>query len=389
VKTTPGRDLSGEPAAGASGAEGGRWPLWVFIASFWTFYGAMITAILRSMLEDTPFGPIVGFSFGGAVLWAALTPALLRLVQRMRSSRAPQPASVALLLVIGLAVAIVVATSVSGIGYVAEEELEAIGFGAMFRYRLPLDSLASLLVVTAGLALSYLEDLHLRQSETVALRAQLMESRLDSLRAQLNPHFLFNTLNAVAGLVTTDPKRVQQILAQLSDLLRYSLAGSADQEITVESELSLLRQYLDILELRYAGFLRTHIASDPSVRDALIPNMILQPIAENALKHGVSRSGGEGWIEAEAMREEDHVVITITDSGPGSGRTGSASEAPRSGGGFGLRHTRERLQQLYGQDGSFRLIPTPAGGMIAELRIPYRTRSASISDHARSAPANV
>src|SRR5690606_1481269 len=158
---------------------------------------------------------------------------------------------VALLLVVGVLVSAVVAAVVSGGAYFAYDELTEIGFVAMFRYRLPVDSMASLVVVTAGLARTYLDDLHLRERETVALRAQLVESRFDSLRAQLNPHFLFNTLNAVAGLATTDPQRVQQILTQLSDLLRHTLTGSADQETTLEAELRLLRQYLDILELRY------------------------------------------------------------------------------------------------------------------------------------------
>jgi len=361
----------------------------VFIALFWACYGGMMTAILLSMLdrESTSFGAIASFSFGGAALWAIVTPGLLRLVRWMQGSPTPRVGRVALLLVVGVLVSAVVAAVVSGGAYFAYDELTEIGFVAMFRYRLPLDAMASLVVVTAGLARTYLDDLYLRQRETVALRAQLVESRLDGLRAQLNPHFLFNTLNAVAGLATTDPRRVQQILTQLSDLLRYTLAGSSEQEITVESELSLLRQYLDILELRYTGFLKTRIESDPAVRDALVPNMILQPLAENALKHGVSRAGGEGWIEARAVREGDHVVLTITDSGPGKPRAGATESRPH-GAGFGLRHTRERLQQLYNGDARFQLIPTPAGGMIAELRIPYRTRVAPPADHAQTVGAH-
>jgi two-component system, LytTR family, sensor kinase len=390
VSSDPRSHPAGDPPPPSSVAAVERPPLGVFIGLFWACYGGMMTAILLSMLdrESTSFGAIAGFSFGGAFVWAIVTPAFLRLVRWMQGSPTPHVGRVALLLVVGVLVASVLATAVSGWAYVAYDQLEAIGFGAMFRYRLPLDAMASLVVVTAGLARTYLDDLHLRQRETVALRAQLVESRLDSLRAQLNPHFLFNTLNAVAGLATTDPKRVQKILTQLSDLLRYTLTGSADQEITVDSELALLRQYLDILELRYTGFLKTHIISDPSVRDALVPNMILQPLAENALKHGVSRAGGEGLIEARATREGDHVVLTITDSGPGKRRRSAPAANQRQGAGFGLRHTRERLQQLYGADGLFQLIPTSEGGMIAELRIPYRSRVATTAEHAAPAQSS-
>src|SRR5690606_29903368 len=139
-----------------------------------------------------------------------------------------------------------------------------------------------------------------RQAEANALRAQLVESRLEMLRAQLNPHFLFNTLNAVSALVAKDPKGVRRMIELLSEMLRHTLDGPSDPEVTVAEELEMLERYLDILEIRFAGRLQTRIVTDPEVRDALVPNLILQPLAENAMKHGVGRNGGHGRIEVEA-----------------------------------------------------------------------------------------
>jgi two-component system LytT family sensor kinase len=191
------------------------------------------------------------------------------------------------------------------------------------------------------------------------------------LRAQLNPHFLFNTLNAVSALATIDPERVQRIIAQLSDLLRYMLAGSTAAEITLEEECALLKRYFEILELRYGEWLSTRIEREPDTAMALVPNLILQPLADNAVKHAIGLAG-EGSIVVRACREGETLVLSVEDSGPGQ-IGGTARSEETGSGGFGLRQAHERLVQLYGNEGSIRLIPTPAGGMVAEISIPFHT----------------
>lgn len=132
------------------------------------------------------------------------------------------------------------------------------------------------------------------------------------------------------------------------------------------------------MELRYEGWLETSISSQPDLLEALVPNLILQPLAENALTHGVGRAGGVGFIRAEARREGESLVLTVLDSGPGNAKERQeAGHRPRRGGGFGLQHTRERLQELYGSSQSLTLTPDPVGGMIAEIRIPYHTEAIS------------
>ncbi|HTK49989.1 MAG TPA: histidine kinase [Gemmatimonadaceae bacterium] len=207
------------------------------------------------------------------------------------------------------------------------------------------------------------------QAQSAGLHAQLADARLVVLRTRLNPHFLFNTLNAVSALVASDPKAGRDMIALLSELLRHALAESREQEIPLREEVRLLRLYLEILEIRYQGQLRTEVTADAGVHDALVPNMILQPLVENAMKHGIDRAGGHGAIEVRASRAGDDLVLTVRDTGP---RDDSAPSPASTG--IGLRITRERLAELYGTEQRLELTSTPGGGMTARVVLPYHER---------------
>jgi LytS/YehU family sensor histidine kinase len=206
------------------------------------------------------------------------------------------------------------------------------------------------------------------QAQSAGLHAQLADARLVVLRTRLNPHFLFNTLNAVSALVASDPKAGRDMIALLSELLRHALAESREQEIPLREEVRLLRLYLEILEIRYQGQLRTEVTADAGVHDALVPNMILQPLVENAMKHGVDRAGGRGTIEVLADRVGDDLVLTVRDTGPVDAGAPSSGSA-----GLGQRLPRERLAELYGTEQRLELTPSPGGGMTARVVLPYRT----------------
>lgn len=206
------------------------------------------------------------------------------------------------------------------------------------------------------------------QAQSAELQAQLAEARLHVLRARLNPHFLFNTLNAVSALVAKDPRGVRDMIALLSELLRHALAETSDHELPLRDELRLMRLYLEILEIRYQGQLRTVIVADPDVQDALVPNLILQPLVENAMKHGIDRAGGHGTIEVRAERRGDELVLLVRDTGPGVDPS-----PPSRTGGVGLRLTRDRLAELYGGDQCLALEPLAEGGMRASITLPYHT----------------
>jgi two-component system LytT family sensor kinase len=208
------------------------------------------------------------------------------------------------------------------------------------------------------------------QAQSAELHAQLSEARLAMLRTQLNPHFLFNTLNAVSALVAKDPRGARDMIALLSQLLRYALKESREQEIPLHEELRLLRLYLEILEIRYQGQLRTLVTVAPDAHEALVPNLVLQPLVENAMKHGIDRAAGHGSIEVRARRSGDDLVLTVRDSGPGD----DTPVPGESGGGVGLRLTRARLAELYGSEPRLELKPVSDGGMLAQIVLPYHTR---------------
>jgi len=205
-----------------------------------------------------------------------------------------------------------------------------------------------------------------RETQAARLAAQLAEARLGALRMQLNPHFLFNSLNAITVLVrdqnTADASRMLELL---SDLLRQVLRADTTHETTLAEELEFLERYLAIEQVRFSDRLHPRIAVDPGIAGAAVPRFILQPLVENALRHGIARRTDAGLIEVSAGRDGDDLVLTIRDDGPGL-----AAELPASPG-VGLTNTRARLTALYGDRASLEVVNAEGGGVIAMVRLPY------------------
>ncbi len=218
-------------------------------------------------------------------------------------------------------------------------------------------------------AFSYYIEARDRQMHALQLSSQLSESRLRALRAQLQPHFLFNTLNAITVLVR-DTRTViaVQMLDRLSELLRQLLRADETHEISVASELHLARQYLAIEEVRFADRLKVTYRVDENTLASAVPSFVLQPLVENALRHGLGGSGDVVRIEIGARHEGDVVlVLWVSDSGPGL----RADATP----GVGLENIRERLRTLYGSRAELVLSSQPGGGTRAEIRLPFRAAS--------------
>ena len=205
-----------------------------------------------------------------------------------------------------------------------------------------------------------------REAQALALRAQLSESQLDALRAQLHPHFLFNALNAATTLVHRDANAADAMLTQLGDLLRHALRSDARHETTLREELGFLDQYVSIMRTRFGDQLTVHRHVPAELDAALVPTFVLQPLMENALEHGVRRLDGPGRVEIEAAREGDRLLLSVRDNGSGE------AHGARDGLGIGLANTRARLAALYGERAELRLTPHMKGGMEAALRLPLR-----------------
>jgi hypothetical protein len=198
--------------------------------------------------------------------------------------------------------------------------------------------------------------------------ALLAEARLSALRMQLQPHFLLNSINAITVIVRDrDTGTATRVLEQLGDLLRHVMRADRPAEIALEQELDFIRRYLAIEEVRFPDRLRPEFAVDPAVLGAAVPDLILQPLVENAIRHGLARREAATLLRIAARRDGGELALTVTDDGPGPG-AGAAERAA----GVGLANTRERLQAMYGERGRLILSSTPGGGAVAEVRLPYR-----------------
>jgi len=199
------------------------------------------------------------------------------------------------------------------------------------------------------------------------LESQLMSAQLNALKMQLQPHFLFNTLNAITVLVRQQKSRnAEQMLGHLGDLLRGVLEDVDAQEVSLRRELEYLQLYLSIEQVRFADRLRVEVSIDPATQDASVPQLILQPIVENAIRHGVERSSSAGRILISAAKINGAVEVRVQDDGPGLSTTYSCENQ-----GIGLANTRERLRQLYGEDARLEIENFSGGGAVVTMKFPF------------------
>ena len=185
------------------------------------------------------------------------------------------------------------------------------------------------------------------------LRLQSSKSELKALRAQINPHFLFNALNAIASLIHTDPGRADEAVEQLAEVFRYTLRRSDSEWAPLDQELTFARAYLDVEQARFGQRLTCTIDSDHAAPVPLIPSMLLQTLLENAVKHGVSQARGPGRIEVIVRTTSDQVTLEVRNTGPRLRNARGAASASREGEGFGLHSVRERLKGHFGDRASF------------------------------------
>jgi two-component system LytT family sensor kinase len=219
-----------------------------------------------------------------------------------------------------------------------------------------------------------------RDRAAAELEQKLARTTLEALRMQLNPHFLFNALNSVNELMEMDVREAQRTLVRVSDLLRLSLRSAAQSLIPVWQEIELVELYLQIARVRYGTGLSADISVDPSVVDAMIPSFLLQPLVENALKHGLAPGHKDQCIEVRLSRRGNDMEIIVDDNGKGldgllttSGRFLAAVPSV-DGLGIGLTNTRSRLAMLYGDRYAFRMSNQPTGGCRVEIRLPLDVR---------------
>jgi len=349
------------------------------IAVFWLVFGSLGVA----NLFNPPFGEgpsfavrFVAVGMFASVLWMFATPPVFWMTSRFSVERERRAAIVVFYLV----VAFVLAFTVDALGGFVRREFvppppgrtpRERPFWGLTRARLVNDYTTALAIIAAGVARDYFRRYQRRLEESTRLRAQLVEARLSALQSQLNPHFLFNTLNAISALVDRDPKGVRRMIARLGELLRATLEPSSDPEIPLSRELEMLDRYLEILRIRFQGRLETSVTASPAIGEALVPPMILQPLVENSMKHAVSRTTGESRVDISAERHGESLVLMVKDTGS----DGATESKPVQSFGIGLKNVKSRLDQIYADQYSLNTARNDAGGFTATIRIPYHTTS--------------
>ncbi len=241
-----------------------------------------------------------------------------------------------------------------------------VGLGA-FDYgiltaRYPMEFFHDAIAYPTIVSILYMSDRNVRAAQ---LEARLAEARLENLRLQLQPHFLFNALNTISSVVYEDPRKADSMIARLSDLLRTTISGRDGQEVPLEREIETLELYLDIMRQRFEEKLQATVEIAPEVRQALVPHLLLQPLVENSIRHGMDPQSKAVRVSVKAEREGDQTRVVVCDHGRG------LNDGMRKG--TGLTNIAERLRQLYGTAHTLRFENAETGGLQVTVAIPYRT----------------
>jgi two-component system, LytTR family, sensor kinase len=230
-------------------------------------------------------------------------------------------------------------------------------------------------IAIAAHAVSFNRTIRERELRAVRLEGQLAKARLQALKNQLQPHFLFNTMHSISSLMLSDVRAADRMMARLGDLLRMSLESADTQITTLRREVEFSNCYLEIEKVRFAEKLRVTLDISPETLDAAVPHLLLQPLVDNAVKHGISKLPDGGEIRIAAKNHGGQLQIEISDNGLGLSKKGTLPST-----GLGLRITRERLESLYGQDQRLDLLSLPAGGTTVQVRIPFLVQVSSDGD---------
>jgi signal transduction histidine kinase len=323
--------------------------------------------------HEQPFLTLLALNLTYWYGWAVLVPGMVWMARRYRFERHVWPRSAAMhavAVIVFTATHAVLATSsrVAVMTLLAGRETEWWpAFRELFFLNFDWEMMTYWAVVGLSQALDYQRESQERTLTAAQLQTRLAEAQLQALQRQLHPHFLFNTLHTISALIHRDPESADDMLARLSDLLRLTLDRIGTQQLTLKEELDFLRKYLEIEQTRFGDRLQVHMDIEPGTLDAAVPNLLLQPLVENALRHGIGPKIGGGRLEVSARRDGDRLSLVVHDDGRGV----TADKLNAFNTGVGLRNTRSRLEHLYGDNHRFDFRPVPGGGLDVTIVIPF------------------
>ena len=348
-----------------------RWFRWLLALVAWTFLALFfftqtyLTYLYSPNARQIPTGLILQVSLSEWYTWALLAPGVIWLARRFPLGRERWVRCLA----VHVPASVVIAVAKYFLYVLVRQRVLGIEGMPNIFFQLHPNVVTYWVIVGLTLGFDYYRKFRERELRASRLEAQLSEARLQVLKMQLHPHFLFNTLHAISTLMHRDVEAADRMVSRLGELLRMTLDTAEQQEVPLKRELEFLERYLDSEQPRFQDRLTVKMQIAPEALDAQVPNLILQPIVENAIRHGIAARAGPGSVEIIARRAGSRLEVEIRDTGAGlsEGHENARSE------GVGLANTRARLAQLYGSDGSFALAGAPGGGVVASLSIPWNT----------------
>jgi two-component system, LytTR family, sensor kinase len=371
------RIMATPPTTGFTGSGGPRW------GAIWLLAFAVATPLAWSSVAFVYFGMLAAgrpLTFAHSMVaglpewyvWAGLTPLVFSLGQRVRLERQQWVAAGLFHLVAGTAVALADLALVTAINRQFGPTVSYVGpvfwdvyLKIVLRY-FHYSFIVYWVIVAAAHAVRYYRTSRDREVEGIRLQAELTQAQLAALRMQLQPHFLFNTLHTIASLVRDGRgEAATTTIARLGELFRQTLGNLQRNEVPLREELSFIEAYLEIEQTRFSDRLAVRFDVDQETLGAMVPNLSLQPLVENAIRHGIARDPSAGRIEVRAVRSASALRIEVHNDGPAY--TGSGSRS-----GVGLANTRARLHRLYGSAYRLDLLPNQSGGTVALLEVPWQ-----------------
>jgi two-component system LytT family sensor kinase len=354
------------------------WGRWGLILGVWMLFGLFLTSqvILAYTWLGRPFRweRILEVELAYAGIWAALTPLILWLSRRYRIERGHWVRNLFLHLLASLLIGFTIRAIHDVLFWLVADDTRPLSLASLL-LNIYLIFDYGMLIYWVILLISYAIDFYHRHQEgekkTSRLQAQLAQAQLQALKMQLHPHFLFNTLHSISALMHKNIHAAETMIARLGDFLRLTLENAGSQEVSLRQELDFLKCYLEIERIRFQDRLTVNLEIEPQTLDARLPNLILQPIVENAIRHGVSARPGPGLIDIQARRYDGMLNVQVTDNGPGLPPETALGNAFKEG--LGLSNTLARLQQVYGPAHRLDLANAPLGGLTVTIEIPFKS----------------
>ena len=346
--------------------------LWTVLALLGAAGAHMYTASVGS---PETWAQLLTWNMTVTVIWSLLTPPIYDLSRRFSFDRSNWKLVLPLHLVASVLLTLLAACAIVWlepfVTWIPEARLP---FSAHMLSRAFMDFQRYWYILLITQAIDYYSKYRERELQSSQLEAQLAHAQLEVLKIQLEPHFLFNTLNSIAALARVNGPAAENMTLQLADLLRFSLDAMGVHEVPLSRELTILQKYIDIQQTRFQDRLQVDMDIAGNTLSALVPNMILQPLVENAIRHGIGPRRAPGHVRILTRQVFDELWMEISDNGVGLTCYGGV--VPPEG--VGLRNTRARLQQLYNHDHRLTLEDAPGGGCVVKIHIPFRTYSEEV-----------